>query len=578
MMLADLLHRLNEHRLTRLVRHFFGGFFDVEIMNTDSDQHLTLVHILAVLAVPGIFLTFPLLDKYAILSYRPAIEFDSAIWKDKCFFLSYAAAVMGFVTVFQWDTLFLGRRDWVVLASLPLRARMILGAKVISLILFLSMFMVDINIVNMIIFPVAAVRIHDQLDYAVWFYITHAASLLGVSAFVFFFLTGLQGLLMNVLPPRAFRRISPYAQFTIMIALLCMLLVFPKISSTLRPLESNHPLFVYLFPPMWFVGFSQAAIGRPEPLFRELSAIALPALLSVVAFAAAMYLLSYYRHVKRSLESAVEEVTSRRSKLGEWISAILDRTMFRHPLERAVFHFIVKTAFRSRRHWLILAAYAGVGISLVVNALLILLNRSGYDGLSRPGPALLSLPLVLTFFLLAGMRMIFTIPAELRANWVFRITESSEYLRYHIGVRKAMLLLAIIPVLLPTLPLSGVLWDWGTALHHFLYCLALAVLLGEFLLLRFEKIPFTCSYVPGKANLPFYGVGYILAFVIYAYTMSSLEYNLLRRPGAYFFFCGVLFTGIILLIRRRMQIVRDGYQLVYDDRAEPAVTTLGIAR
>jgi hypothetical protein len=146
------------------------------------------------------------------------------------------------------------------------------------------------------------------------------------------------------------------------------------------------------------------------------------------------------------------------------------------------------------------------------------------------------------------------------------------------GVRKAMLVLAIVPVLLPIVPLFGVLWDWGTSLHHFLYCLALAVLLGEFLLLRFEKIPFTCSYVPGKANLPLYGIGYILAFVTYAYSMSALEHNLLRRPGAYALFCAVLISGIVLLIRRRVQIVSDGYQLVYDDRTEPAVTTLGLSR
>jgi hypothetical protein len=414
------------------------------------------------------------------------------------------------------------------------------------------------------------------MDYAAWFYITHAASLFGVSAFVFFLLIGLQGLMMNLLPARAFRRASPYAQFVVMIALLSMLLVLPRISAALRPLDSDHSLFVYLFPPMWFVGFSQAAMGRPEPLFHQLSAIAFPALAASFLFAAAMYLLSYRRHVKRSLETAVEQMGETRSALGSWIGAALDRTLFRHPVERAVFHFIVKTAFRSRRHWLILAAYAGVGIALVLNALLILLNRGGYGALAQPSPLLLSMPLVLTFFLLAGMRMIFTVPAELRANWVFRLAESDDYLRYHLAVRKAMLLLAIVPVLAPLAPLFGVLWDWGTSLHHLLYCLALAVLLGEFLLLRFEKIPFTCSFVPGKANLPLFGLGYLVAFVTYAYSMSSLEYNLLQRPGAYAFFCALLITGIALLLRRRIRMVREDYELVYDDRAEPAVTTLGL--
>jgi hypothetical protein len=52
----------------------------------------------------------------------------------------------------------------------------------------------------------------------------------------------------------------------------------------------------------------------------------------------------------------------------------------------------------------------------------------------------------------------------------------------------------------------------------------------------------------------------------------------MRRPGAYAFFCALLFTCAALLMRRRMQIVREDYELVYDDRAEPAVTTLGLVR
>jgi hypothetical protein len=304
----------------------------------------------------------------------------------------------------------------------------------------------------------------------------------------------------------------------------------------------------------------------------------LPALASVILLALSMYLLSYYRHVKRSLENAVEEASGSESRIAAWLGRVASRLLFRHPVESAVVHFTLKTAFRSRRHWLILAAYAGVGLALVFNGLLILLHRGGYSALERPNPALLSMPLVLTFLLLAGTRMIFTIPAELRANWVFRITESSEYLRYHLGVRKAMLFLAIAPVLAPMLPLCGILWDWGTAAHHLIFCIALSWLLAELLLLRFEKVPFTCSYVPGKSNMPMYGILYFAAFLTYAYSMSTFEYKLLQRPGAFAFFCMLAFGAIAMLIRRRVLLMREGYQLTWDDRAEPQVTTLGLAR
>ena len=172
---------------------------------------------------------------------------------------------------------------------------------------------------------------------------------------------------------------------------------------------------------------------------------------AVLVWAAAVYLLSYYRHAKRSLEQATE-VAGTPSALERAAAWLVNRWWLRDPIERAVFWFTVKTALRSRRHWLILGGYSGVGLAFVLDALLAGMVRSGgYAIFLRPSPRLFIVPLALTFVILAGLRFIFTIPAELRANWIFRSTESRDRPVYHRAVSKAMLLLTTLPVLAPIL-------------------------------------------------------------------------------------------------------------------------------
>jgi len=68
--------------------------------------------------------------------FQPRMVRDMAGWLDKCFFLSFAMAVMGFVTAFEWGSLFPDSRDYVVLTPLPIRVRTTPAAKNEPLIAF----------------------------------------------------------------------------------------------------------------------------------------------------------------------------------------------------------------------------------------------------------------------------------------------------------------------------------------------------------------------------------------------------------------------------------------------------------
>jgi hypothetical protein len=92
----------------------------------------------------------------------------------------------------------------------------------------------------------------------------------------------------------------------------------------------------------------------------------------------------------------------------------------------------------------------------------------------------------------------------------------------------------------------------------------------ELLLAGFEKLPFTCSYVPGKANLKSMWSVYLLAFLAYVALFSSFERLILADPPRLLW--AVAAAVAVHLSLRRPQ----PFTLVFDERPEPAVRTLNI--
>ena len=68
------------------------------------------------------------------------------------------------------------------------------------------------------------------------------------------------------------------------------------------------------------------------------------------------------------------------------------------------------------------------------------------------------------------------------------------------------------------------------AFIHITFALALSLVLLEVLLVWFRKIPFTCSYFPGKTSMAVMALLYLAGFVIYAGTMATLESQWIDSP------------------------------------------------
>jgi hypothetical protein len=68
-------------------------------------------------------------------------------------------------------------------------------------------------------------------------------------------------------------------------------------------------------------------------------------------------------------------------------------------------------------------------------------------------------------------------------------------------VRKALFALVVVPILVAWGALFLAIWPTGPAVRHMVLLAVTGFLMVELSLSGFRKIPFTCSYLPGKANL-----------------------------------------------------------------------------
>ena len=137
----------------------------------------------------------------------------------------------------------------------------------------------------------------------------------------------------------------------------------------------------------------------------------------------------------------------------------------------------------------------------------------------------------------------------------------------------------VVPVVLTLVslfPLYSALWGWPPAIMHLVFSLMLSLILVELLLLNFRKIPFTCTFQSGKANITVLGVFYWFAFTTYAYTMATFERWLLDDGTRWIVFAIAAVLAFAGLVRWRNTQLARGFSIVFEDAATPEVQTLGL--
>ena len=430
--------------------------------------------------------------------------------------------------------------------------------------------------------------------------VAHFGATVSAGLLVFLALAALQACIALVLPERLLRRVSMLAQLLFVIVLIEWLAFAPGLlvrlaaidpgatSEALAAADSPYQ-FVGLtssragiwLPPAWFLGIYEVIWGFGPEAFRRLATAGLLALVATLSIATFACGAAFRRVVKHALETP-PDAARRAGLVSRAATRLASATILRHPVEQAIVAFAARSLARSRRHRLLVAAYVGLGLAFVVGSFLSPITGVAENALresfSVPSARLLSIPLVLSFFVLAALRVLFTIPTELRAKRIFRMTEIDDKAVYLGGSRKAMWLLGALPIAVVTLPVYAALWGPGSALGHTAFWLLMSGCLTELLLCRFHKMPFACSYVPGKANVKYLWPLYALTLTAYAYWTARLELWLLADPVRWSIGSATLFTCLALAIAYRRRSLASSSQLTYEEEVEAAVQVLGVMR
>jgi len=128
-----------------------------------------------------------------------------------------------------------------------------------------------------------------------------------------------------------------------------------------------------------------------------------------------------------------------------------------------------------------------------------------------------------------------------------------------------------LPWLVPTAFLSVLFfWGWTTALLHSAILIVGTILLVETVLIRFRKIPFTCSYPPFQSHSGLIFVAYLFGFFLFTDYLPQEEHWSILSPWQAIWFVPLLAAALFALRQYRKQMLDMDKHLIFEEPAPSA--------
>lgn len=456
------------------------------------------------------------------------------------FYVDCSFAIMGLVTVLQWDLLFPDRLDALILTHLPIRRARLLVARVAALALLLGGMLLGTASLGILFFPAVA----DLPGIGLAHFAVHAAAVLTAGLCAICSVIALQGVVVCCLPQRLAQALSPWLQAGCVLVFVTLLLQEPLLAHLLPTLLTHggltpsgvapHVSIPFWFPPFWFLGLYErllhgAAVAAP---FAALAQTGLLATMSAAALASVTYPMAYTRKIRQAIEGTI---TTRGPLPGAWLfAAPLRHTPLRDPRARAIAGWVSQTLWRLERTRLLLALFAAFTLAAPLAAWLLhaTLHAPHHPALpGAPGPlaeaaatsANAALLATLTrfaipaaaLFTVAGLRTALRAPVGLRGAWAFRVVCGHPRSVHRRGARlwvaSAASLLCILVACLVPATATNPLWTRTT---QAVLGILLSVLLTDLFFLSETAFPFTARRAPSVNDLSFTAVTYGVLFPV----------------------------------------------------------------
>jgi len=550
-----------------LTRLFSYALFDLGFLTTQgSDAFLrVIIGIFAVIIAIGLLLARMYMIKYSALRGLP-VPYMQAFNADTMLSFGLPMWTIAFIAVLVSHSLMPDETDYRVLMPLPLRQQFVFGTKLLALFLFIGLFTAAALAAVTPLFVISALGWYGPAPLPVGLL---ALWLVGAAAcaFVVFAVVALNGLLGMCLPKSRVHAATA-ALRSAMLASLMLVLPFVLALPAYAERLAQHSRLMYLAPPAWFLGIDRVVFGGADEYLRTLARIGAVAFAAAAGGSAITYTVLYHRFDRVMMRSL--QVSRRLVTFGHGGSG--------HSMRWAISDFTHSTLRRSALHQGVLVGLSACGLSLGVNRLI---NEDVLMWLGRPGAPRLSVlitvmgtPWLLMFCLGLATRAAISLPIEQRANWIFRITEddSGRLAQLQAVVR----LMRQVTVGLPMVLMAPL--EWKLLGLRAVLALGMNVVCGllwvEVLLRNWRRIPFTCSYMPGKQFIgqsTVVGMGVlVLGFPITGVLASSAA-----RSVVLFAVATAVLGGLLLWLRRwRLAFWKD-VPLEFDDKM-PSAEGLGL--
>ena len=177
----------------------------------------------------------------------------------------------------------------------------------------------------------------------------------------------------------------------------------------------------------------------------------------------------------------------------------------------------------------------------------VLYIKNGASFFSTINVYLVAVPLILTFFLILGIRTVVAHPVHLESNWIFILKENNDKRYFVKGLKKAFIFSNILPLFLVLFLFYFYLWGLKSSLYHSLFCIATGLLLINILFTNYVKVPFISSYQDTKYNHKILWPFYLVGFLFFMYFFSVLGIFLIRNPEYYILYYISIFILFFLM-------------------------------
>jgi hypothetical protein len=138
-----------------------------------------------------------------------------------------------------------------------------------------------------------------------------------------------------------------------------------------------------------------------------------------------------------------------------------------------------------------------------------------------------------------------------------------------------VLALAVVPTWLLCALLSLPLRPWHQVVAHLAVLAVLGWIFAELSLIGMHKVPFTCSYLPGKVHVQVLFWCFLVLLVVFSLTSAEIEMPALNSPLRYVLMMVALAlaaVGLHALNRRRAKSAI----IYFEDLPPELITSLGL--